>query len=379
LLGHDGGAQLIVDLDSHLRESYAMDEVYKLEPPFEEYTPVLVTDGEPHERRFQTKLRDNTRDDRGLSAYNHNYMYNPKENWRGGVIARRQIAGYDMAKRMEGNAAEHLDKQLIFPTGISLPVLTEGPLGAALCRSYNNWVRNLVRGYEDFLLPVAMAPAGHPESMPGELRRAVNELGFKASHLVCYEGAHNLDDPEFYPYYETAQELDVPLFCHPNGHMGFITERFHNFLAMHTLGRPTNCTQALVALVTGGVFERFPRLKVVFFECSAEFPLYWMHRMDDDFEWLRDDQERHLTTPLSMKPSDYIRRNCYVTLEADEGALTQSIEELGADHILMATDYPHFDSEYPDTVSKIQARSDLTPKQKEMVLGKNAEALLNIN
>ena len=369
---------MIIDLDSHLRESYFMDQVYKLAPPYDGLTPLLIQDGEPHERRYQVNFRPIGGDGDNRSSYNHNYMYDPKENWRGGEIAARQVVGYDMGKRIDGNALERLDKQLIFPTGISLPVMTEGGLGAALCRSYNNWVRELVRGYEDALLPVAMIPAGCPEEMPNELRRCVNELGFKAAHLVCYQGEHNLDDPVFFPYYEAAQDLDVPLFCHPNGQMGFITERFHNFLAMHTLGRPTNCTQALAALVEGGVFERYPRLKVAFFECSAEWPLYWMHRMDDDFGWLKDDQYRHLVIPLSMKPSEYIRRNCYFTLEADEGSLTESIDQVGADHILMATDYPHFDSEYPHTVSKIQGRSDLSPKQKEMILGENAASLLKL-
>lgn len=54
------------------------------------------------------------------------------------------------------------------------------------------------------------------------------------------------------------------------------------------MGRVMNCTAALVALVLGGVFEKFPRLKVVFFECSAEWILFWMHRMDDDYEWAKD-------------------------------------------------------------------------------------------
>jgi len=62
-----------------------------------------------------------------------------------------------------------------------------------------------------------------------------------------------------------------------------------------------------VALVCGGVFERFPRLKVVFFEYSAEWPLYWMHRLDDDFEWLKDDQHRHLSIRLSLTPGDWTR------------------------------------------------------------------------
>jgi predicted TIM-barrel fold metal-dependent hydrolase len=102
--------------------------------------------------------------------------------------------------------------------------------------------------------------------------------------------------------------------------------------------------------------------------------------MDDDFEWLRDDQHRHLSTHLSMTPSEYVKRNCYVTLEADEvpGALRMALEELGEDHILMATDYPHFDSEYPHTVGKLQGNTILTPIQKEKILGENARKLLQI-
>ena len=66
--------------------------------------------------------------------------------------------------------------------------------------------------------------------------------------------------------------------------------------------------------------------------------------------------------------------------EADEvpAALRMALEELGEDHILMATDYPHFDSEYPHTVSKVKERNDLTAKHKEKILGDNAVLLLNL-
>ena len=369
---------MIIDLDSHLRDHSVMDEIYQLDPPYEEYTPVRKV-GPDGKVRFETKF-PRLLSEGNMRAYDHSYMYDVQENWRGGELARRQVVGVDMAKRVELNAAEQLDKQVIFPTGISLPAMTEGGLGVALSRAYNNWVSNLVKGYEEQLLPVAIMPSGAPEEMAGELRRCVTELGLKSAHLVCYNGDRNLDNEAFFPFYEAAQELDVPLFCHPNGQFGFITERFDNFLAMHTLGRPTNCTQALVGLVAGGVFELFPRLKVAFFECTAEWPLYWMHRMDDDFAWIAEDQHRHLPVHLSMKPSDYIRRNCYVTLEADEvpGALRLSLEEFGEDHLLIATDYPHFDSEYPHTVSKLQASSVLTDTQKEKILGENARKLLHV-
>jgi predicted TIM-barrel fold metal-dependent hydrolase len=368
---------MIIDLDSHLREEYFLDEVYKLDGKFADMTPKRIKDGEPHERRFELPWRGNDHGAKSPRTYDHTYMYDPKENWRGGEIARRQVAGYDMAFRVEGNAVEGVDKQFIFPTGISTPAMIEGELGAALATAYNNWVAKLVKGYEDKLYPVAIMPAGAPEFMAAELRRCVKDLGLKAAHLVCYHGQRNLDHPSFYPFYEAAQELDVPLFCHPNGHMGFITERFSSFFPMHVLGRPTNCTQALVALVCGGIFEKYPRLKVAFFECSAEWPLYWMHRMDDDWEWAKEVQDRHLEIPLSMEPGEYMRRNCYFTMEADEGPITQTIAEVGIEHILMATDYPHFDSEYPHTVSGIRERTDLTSKQKDMILGENAARLLN--
>ncbi len=373
---------MIIDLDSHLRENYYLDEMYRLEEPFADLTPERIVDGPPPERKFRSRIPGGPS---GTNGYNHSYMYDPSYGWKGGEIARRQVTGWDMAARVEANAREKLDKQLIFPTSIWPPTMTEGPLGAAIARAYNTWVRNFTIEYEDQLLPVALMPAGHPEAMPDELRRCVNELGLKAAHLVCYCGERNLDDPSFFPFYEAAQELDVPLFCHPNGQQGFITQRFdkgpaNNFLAMHTLGRPTNCTQALVALVAGGVFERFPRLKVVFFECTAEWPLYWMHRMDDDWEWIKDDQEKHMPIPLSMPPSEYVKRNVYVTMEADEhpSVFAIALEELGAEHIMMATDMPHFDSEFPHTVSTIQERSDLTPAQKELILGGNAQRLLNL-
>jgi predicted TIM-barrel fold metal-dependent hydrolase len=102
--------------------------------------------------------------------------------------------------------------------------------------------------------------------------------------------------------------------------------------------------------------------------------------MDDDFEWFREDQAKHLDIPLSMMPSEYVKSNCYVTIEADEhpGALRMALEELGEDHLLMATDYPHFDSEYPHTVDRIKENKVLTPIQKEKVLGENARQLIGI-
>lgn len=362
---------MIIDLDSHLREEYFLDQVYRLDEPYASFTPRRIGDGQYQHARFEHQLYPW---DTSVSRhFTHSLVYDPDANWRGGDVARRQQGGWDMAYRLRDIEKERVDLQFLFPTRIQLATTYPGPLGVALAQSYNNWVRHLVEGYETRLAPVAMMPAANPDRMPDELTRAVKELGFRAAHLVPYVGDRNLDDPAFDPFFATAQALNVPLFCHPNSE-GHLINRFDNFFAMHVLGRPLNCTAALVGLVIGGVFERFPNLRVVFFECSAEWILYWMHRMDDDYRNLRDD----FAPRISMRPSEYIRRNCYVTCEADEKNLGLALKEIGETHVLMATDYPHFDSEYPETVSGIEERTDITSRQKELILGGNAQALLGI-
>jgi predicted TIM-barrel fold metal-dependent hydrolase len=363
---------MIIDLDSHLREGYFLDEVYKLDGPLAQYTPKKGGGGRSHATRFVHTLEPG--DARALAAFKHPYIYDPKND---PDLADRQKGGYDMGRRLADLRKEGIDKQVIFPTGIDIATKNTGELGAALARAYNDWVGNLVKGHEDVFLPCAAAPAGVPGRMAAELRRCVKEKGFKAGHLVCYCGPRNLDHPSFHGYYAAAQELDVPLLCHPNS-VGELTDRFDNFFKLHIAGRPNNCTTALIALVAGGVFEKFPKLRVAFFECSTEWMLYWMHRMDDDWAWASEYAEETGGVALTMAPSEYIKRNCYVTCEADERYLANAVAELGADHICMATDYPHFDSKFPETVSGIRERSDLTARQKEMILGGTAAALLKL-
>src|ERR1700675_1900148 len=361
---------MIIDFDSHLREGYFMDEVYKLDGPYERFRPVKLNDGRTHNTKFLHSLDPIS--PQGHAAHRHPYIYDPKTNRRGGDIAARQVGGYDMARRREDIGKEGIDKQLIFPTQITVATSNIGGLGRECARLFNDWVAKLVKGHEDVFLPVAMAPAGCPEAMADELKRCV-KLGFKTSHLVPYCGTRNLDDPSFYPYYQAAEELNVPLLCHPNSN-GELVDRFDNFYKTHVLGRPTNCSAALVALVLGGVFEKFPKLKVVFFECSAEWILYWMHRMDDDYKRMQNG----FTPKITRKPSDYLKKNCYVTCEADDRLLALALAEFSEDRVLMASDYPHFDSEYPGTVHELKERSDITDKQKKKILSENAREFLRV-
>ncbi|HYY60380.1 MAG TPA: amidohydrolase family protein, partial [Burkholderiales bacterium] len=205
---------MIIDFDSHLREGYFMDEVYRLEGAYERFRPVRLNDGRTHNTKFLHSLDPIS--PQGHAAHRHPYIYDPKTNWRGGEVAARQVGGYDMARRLDDIGREGIDKQLIFPTQITIATCNIGGLGRECARLYNDWVARLVKGREEVFLPVAMAPAGCPEAMAAELERCVKELGFHATHLVPYVGTRNLDDPAFFAYYAAAEALGVPLLCHPN-------------------------------------------------------------------------------------------------------------------------------------------------------------------
>src|SRR5258708_16392217 len=109
---------MIIDFDSHLREGYFMDEVYRLEGAFERFRPVKLNDGRTHGTKFLHSLDPIS--PQGHAAHRHPYIYDPKTNWRAGDIAARQVGRYDMARRREAIAKEGVDKHLTCPTRIAL-------------------------------------------------------------------------------------------------------------------------------------------------------------------------------------------------------------------------------------------------------------------
>lgn len=361
----------VFDMDTHLRDEYFLDDVFKLTGAFADRTPQRIGNGTLHHAKFKHSL--NPWSGQVAGTFDHSQVYDPDANWNGGAVARAQQGGWDMDYRLKDNEQEGIDYQFVFPTQLSLSSLPEGELGSACARAYNDWVKDLASGHEDWLWPVGVMPAGHPDGMVDELKRCVNQLGFKAIHLVPYSMTRTIDDPVFDPFYAEAEKLGVPLFLHPSS-FGPLINNNSNFYAMHVLGRPFNCTAGLVALVVGGVFERFPKLNVAFFECSAEWILYWMHRMDDDYNNMQHGMAPHIT----KLPSEYVKQNCWVTCEADEHDLAYALEGFNEDRVLMASDYPHFDSEFPGTVREIRARGDITDLQKEKILTENPKALLGL-
>jgi predicted TIM-barrel fold metal-dependent hydrolase len=157
--------------------------------------------------------------------------------------------------------------------------------------------------------------------------------------------------------------------------MGELHQPLRQFLRDACAGRAVQLHGRIGgALTTGGVFERYPNLRVAFFECSAEWISVLDAPLDDDYRRMKNG----FTPKITRKPSEYLKKNCYVTCEADERLLALALEEFNEDRVLLASDYPHFDSEYPGTVHELQERTDISDKQKQKILCENAKEFLRV-
>jgi predicted TIM-barrel fold metal-dependent hydrolase len=103
--------------------------------------------------------------------------------------------------------------------------------------------------------------------------------------------------------------------------------------------------------------------------------LYWMERMEFGYDNLKQDYAPY----LKLRPSEYVRRNCYLTVESNEACLPEAIKEIGAGHLMASSDYPHWDSGWPGCISELEKRSDIPSSAKERILSRNIADLLKID
>ena len=121
-------------------------------------------------------------------------------------------------------------------------------------------------------------------------------------------------------------------------------DRFDTRFALHACSHPIEQMMAMLALIEGGVLERHPTLRVAFLEAGCGWLPYWLWRLDEleykNLAWEVKDN-------VKMKPSEYFRRQCFISVEPDEPYIPELIKYIGEDNLLFACDYPH-----PDQNSK---------------------------
>jgi hypothetical protein len=284
----------------------------------------------------------------------------------------------DAPGRLKDLDTEGIDIQVVYPNIMAMAShLDDGELAAAMCRAYNNYAAEKSRTFNGRVRPVAAVALQNPAEAAKELRRAIKDLGLVGTVVTGTVGNKNLDDPCFEPFFREANELGAAVGVH------WITgcfdspgqERFKDpYFYIHMVGMPFNLMIGIMTLIGGGVMEKYPRIKFVFLEIGAAWLPYWMWRMDDHYS-----RSMHRPAGVPKKPSDYVRsESCFVSCEPDEEGLAHTVEIIGADRIIFASDYPHGDCDFPHSVTKFRKRTDISEEIKQKILWDNAARLYGI-
>ena len=219
----------------------------------------------------------------------------------------------------------------------------EPEVGTAMAKEANDTLDEVIRKHPDRFIGFAALAPRNPEAAADELERAVKKLGFKGWKTHSNYGGEFLDDRKFWPILERAEKLNAAVYLHPAVPNIPQLSKYGIVLAGPPFGFGIETCITMVRLIYSGVLDRYPKLMIMLGHYGEGLP-FLMHRID--FAYLKPWFDPEATPKLKRKPSDYLRENVYYTTSGNyfKGAFDCTYEAVGADRILLATDYPYEDS-----------------------------------
>lgn len=317
----------------------------------------------------------------------------------------------DMNVRLEDYRKMGIERQFILPQFTGWwSYLIEPSLAGAIAHSWNLSMLRLMREHPGAVYGVALVAL---QDVPGAIREMewAQENGFPAvvlDHTYPVRehpygttlGSHR----ELWPFFQRAEDLDMPIFLHAVQH----GHRIVNLLIFQHDGldifAPREAQMNLVSLITSGLLDDFPRLKFIHAEMGTKTIKSLAQRLDATFRQTtlsyEDDEgatagSRRRLSPKApqlvpsgvaeekneLPPSHYFKKNFYWTIETEEAELAEAVSFAGAERFLFATDYPHDDPggrmKFKD-VELLEANPRISEEEKQMIRWENAARLFKL-
>ena len=289
--------------------------------------------------------------------------------------------GDDPHSMLAAMDTEGVDVAIVFRTIASHFIAVDGldpGLSVAMCRAFNDWLREFCDADPERLRPTAILPLQDLQLSVVEARRAVRDLGAVALVLSNHPvGGRPWYDPYFDPLWYEAERLGVPVAFHgiQHAYQEHLGRRYvDNFAMAHACGHPVEQMLSLGCLLTGGVFERFEGLKAAFLEGSCSWVPWWLWVLDERVEKFADRTQFRLTRP----PSETFGAHCWVAVDPDEKVVAHAIAAGGDGNIVISTDWPHDDSAYPEAIETFLGLDGVSEESKRKVLWDNCVALYGL-
>lgn len=197
----------------------------------------------------------------------------------------------------------------------------------------NDHLAGVVASYPTRFIGLGTVPMQDVALAIEEMKRCIVDLGMPGIEIGSNVNGRNLDDPIFYPFWEAAQELGAAIFVHPWDMLG--SERTERYFQQWLVGMPAETTLAVTSMIFGGVFDAFPRLRVMFAHAGGAFP-FTLGRISHGYHARMD-----LCNVNSVgDPKDYVGKFWVDSITHNESALRFLISLIGEKKIAYGTDYP---------------------------------------
>ena len=272
---------------------------------------------------------------------------------------------------------QHLDHYgvevgIMGPLGLTGHGEINADLSAAMAIAINGWQREVMTVPEPRLKASIVVPFEDAAASVAEIDRLGADPHY-AQVFILTRSMEPLGSRRYWPIYEAAQAYDLPVGMHVFGAGGhpYTGAGWPSYYIEEGAGHSTSCQTVVTSLVMEGVFERFPKLKVVLIEGGFGWLPALSWRLDRLWSRMRDEVP-HLQRP----PSEVIRRHIWLTTQPMEEPetreqLTDIMEWIGWDRLLFASDYPHWDFDdpfraFPASISDAYKRQILTENGKSV-------------
>jgi aminocarboxymuconate-semialdehyde decarboxylase len=273
----------------------------------------------------------------------------------------------DVAKRLEDMDRFGIDVEVL---SLSTPnvFFVEGKAQAEVARMVNDAYADLGAKHPGRFLGLASIPMDDPDAALRELERALDELRMQGVVLLSNIRGRALADPVYRPFLEEADRRRLCVFVHPM--IPVAAEAFTEYVLGPIVGFPFDTTVAIAKLCYAGVFRQLPNIRWLVAHAGGAVP-YLMERLDSGW---RDFAECRVN--IDEPPSVYLKRLYYDTVTFSPHNLRLLREQVGADHMVMGSDYPHLLGSIEKAVSSIEAM-DFTAREKERVFSGTALEIMN--
>ena len=280
-------------------------------------------------------------------------------------------------RRIEDMDATGIDLQLLLLTSPGVQVF-DAPTGTSLAASSNDQLAEVIGARPDRFAGLAAFAPQNPQAAAREIERSVTRLGLKGAVINSHTQGEYLDDEKFWDIFAALEALDVPLYIHPNTPSPQMVEPFlSRCLGEAIYGFAAETGLHALRLIVGGVFDRFPKLKVVLGHLGEGLP-FWLYRIDFMHGGIVRSNRSPGARPLKRKPSDYLRENFYYTTSGMPWEPSISLVQrlMGHDRVMYAMDYPY---QYVQEEVDAMDRLPITPEQRKMFFQTNAERIFRLN